>query len=91
MQRGLLVGRQVLLEVLGHGERLDLLGAEDGSHRGVGREPLLVLGVLEVLLLEIGPQPLDDLDNGVKRRNINRETRKILPEDERSSLPSWFR
>ena len=60
----------MLLEVLGHGERLDLLGAEDGSHRRVGREPLLVLWVLEILLLEIGPQPLDDLNNGVKRRNF---------------------
>ena len=70
MQRGLLVGRQVLLEVLGHGERLDLLGAEDGSHRGVWREPLLVLGVLEVLLLEIGPQPLDDLNNRILKEGI---------------------
>ena len=59
--RALLVRGQVLLEVLGHGECLDLLGSEDGSHGGVGGEPLLVLGVLEVLLLEIGPKPLDHL------------------------------
>ena len=58
---GILVG-QVLLEVLAHGERLDLLVAEDGGHGVVRGEPLLVRGVLEVLLLEIGPQPLDALN-----------------------------
>ena len=39
---------EVLLEVLGHAECLDLLLAEDRLHRLVGGEPLLVLRVLAV-------------------------------------------
>ena len=38
---------EVLLEVLGHPEGLDLLVSEDGRHQLVGGEPLLVGGVLE--------------------------------------------
>ena len=57
----------MLLEVLGHPEALDLLLSKDGSHGVVRGEPLLVLGVLEVLLLQVGPESLDTL----KRRVIN--------------------
>ena len=49
------------LEVLGHAEAFDLLIAKDRSHGLVGREPLLVLRVLEILLLQVGPEPLDTL------------------------------
>ena len=51
----------MLFEVLSHAEGLDLLVSEDGRHELVGGEPLLVGGVLKVLLLQVGPQPLDDL------------------------------
>ena len=37
---------EVLLEVLGHPEGLDLFLPEDGSHQFVRGEPLLVLRVL---------------------------------------------
>ena len=37
---------EVLLQVLGHTEGLDLLGAEHGGHQLVRGEPLLVLRVL---------------------------------------------
>ena len=51
----------MLLEVLAHAEALDPLVAEDGLHGVVGGEELLVLGVLEVLLLQVGPEPFDNL------------------------------
>jgi hypothetical protein len=49
---------------LGHAKGLDPLAAEDWLHQLVRSEPLLVLGVLEILLLEVGPEPLDDLAPG---------------------------
>jgi len=52
---------QMLLEILGHAETLDLLSTEDGGHGLVGSEPLLVLRVLQLVLLQIGPQTLGAL------------------------------
>ena len=57
----------MLLEELGHAEALDLLLPEDGLHGLVGGEPLLHLRVLQVLLLQIGPQLLDDLQTILKK------------------------
>ena len=57
---------EVALQVLGHTETLDLLSPKDGSHGVVGGEPLLVLGILEILLLEVGPQTLGALN----QRNV---------------------
>ena len=51
----------MLLEVLAHTEGLHPLIAEDGLHSGIGGEELLVLRVLEVVLLQVGPEPLDAL------------------------------
>ena len=53
---------EVLLQVLAHGEALDLLNSKDRGHDLVGSEPLLVLRVLQVLLLQIGPEFLDTLN-----------------------------
>merc|ERR1719414_71017 len=50
---------QVSGEELGHTEGTDTIVAEDLGHLLVGGEELLVLGVLEVVLLEVGPQELD--------------------------------
>jgi len=47
--------------VLGHGEPPHFLLAKDFSHPLVGLKVLLVLGVLELVLLDVGPQLLDDL------------------------------
>ena len=55
-----LVG-QVSLEELGHTEGTDLVLSKDGDHLGVGGEVLLVLGVLELLALDVGPEALDNL------------------------------
>ena len=52
---------QVSLEELGHTEGTNLVLSEDGDHLGVGGEVLLVLGVLELLALDVGPESLDDL------------------------------
>ena len=52
---------EVGLEELGHAEGPDLVLAEDGFHLLVGLEELLVLGVLELVLLDVGPQPLHHL------------------------------
>merc|ERR550525_797481 len=60
---GLLVA-EVILEVLGHAEGLDLLAPEDGLHQLVRGEVLLVLRVLKLLLLEVSPEPLDNLGPG---------------------------
>ena len=53
-------------EELGHGEGPHPLGAEDLGHLLVGGEELLVLGVLEVVLLQVGPQLLDALSPGTR-------------------------
>merc|ERR1712045_1066522 len=55
---------QVALEELGHAEGADLVLSEDGLHLGVGLEVLLVLGVLELVRLEVGPDSLDYLGPG---------------------------
>ena len=55
---------QVGLEELGHAEGADLVLPEDRLHLGVGLEVLLVLGVLELVRLEVGPDPLDHLWSG---------------------------
>ena len=52
---------EVGLEELSHPEPLDLVLSEDLCHLLVGGEVLPVLGVLEVLLLEVGPQELHQL------------------------------
>ena len=49
---------------LGHGECPDTIRAKDLGHLLVRGEELLVLGVLEVVLLEVGPQELDALGAG---------------------------
>ena len=46
----------MLLEVLGHAEGLDPLPAEDRLHHRVGREPLLVLWVLDTQVHELSLQ-----------------------------------
>ena len=52
---------EMFLQVLGHAEALNLLGSEHLGHRLVRGEVLPVLGVLEVVLLQVGPQPFGDL------------------------------
>ena len=49
------------LEVLRHPESLDLLLSEDGLHGLVGSEPLLILGVLKVVFLQVSLQVLHNL------------------------------
>ena len=58
---------EVLLQVFHHGETPDLLLSKHGSHGLIGSVELLSLGVLEVLLLQVGPESLDTL----KRRVTN--------------------
>ena len=55
---------QMLLQVLGHAEALDLLLSKDWLHGLVGGKPLLVLRILQVVRLEVGPQLLDNLRSG---------------------------
>ena len=55
----------MLLQELAHGEALDLLIPKDGGHGIIGGEVLLVLGVLELLLLQVGPESLDTLNEKV--------------------------
>ena len=55
---------QVGLEELGHSKGADLVLPEDRLHLGVGLEVLLVLGVLELVGLEVGPDPLHHLGSG---------------------------
>ena len=54
----------MLLQELAHAEGLDPLVPEDGLHGLVRGEELLVVGILEVLLLQVGPEPLDALRSG---------------------------
>merc|ERR1719264_1306355 len=55
---------QVGLEELGHAEGADLVVSKDRLHLGVGLEVLLVLGVLKLVGLEVGPDPLHHLGSG---------------------------
>lgn len=52
------------LEELGHSEGTNLVLAEDGLHLSVGCEVLLVLWVLELVVLDVGPESLDHLWSG---------------------------
>jgi len=52
---------EVSTQELGHAESPDAVSAEDLGHLLVGGEVLLVLGVLQVVLLDVGPQLLDAL------------------------------
>ena len=63
----------MILEELAHAEGLHPLVAEDGLHGGVGGEELLVLGILKVVLLQVGPEPLDALKimGGCTNRKID--------------------
>jgi len=54
----------VLLQVLRHREGPDLLLAEYGGHQRVRGEELLVCRVLQILLLEIGPETFYALSPG---------------------------
>ena len=49
------------LQVFHHGETLDLLTSKHGGHGLIRSVVLLGLGILEVLLLQIGPESLDTL------------------------------
>jgi len=51
-------------EKFGHRESPDAVGSEDLGHLLVWGEELLVLGVLEIVLLQVGPQLLDALGSG---------------------------
>ena len=55
----------MVLQELRHSETPDLLIPEDGSHGLIRGEVLLVVGVLEVLLLQVGPESLDTLNERV--------------------------
>jgi len=55
---------EVSTQELGHAESPDAVSAEDLGHLLVGGEVLLVLGVLEVVLLDVGPQLLDAIGAG---------------------------
>ena len=51
--------RQVSGEELGHAKSADTIGTEDLGHFLVGDEELLVLGVLQIVFLQVSPQKLD--------------------------------
>jgi len=51
-------------EELGHGEGSDAVSSEDLGHLLVGGEELLVRGILEVVLLQVGPELFDALCAG---------------------------
>ena len=55
---------QVGADVLGHREAAHLVLAEDLGHLLVGDEVLLVLGILQVVLLDVGPEELHELGAG---------------------------
>ena len=59
-----LEGAEVSGQELAHGEGAHPLVSEDLGHLLVGGEELLVLGVLEVVLLDVSPQLLDALGAG---------------------------
>ena len=56
--------RQMGREELGHGEGSHPVVAEHFGHLLVGEEVLLVLGVLEVVILQIGPKIFNTLPSG---------------------------
>ena len=58
---------QVILEVPGHTEDTNLVLTEDGDHLGVGGEEVLLASceeVLQLVCLDVGPEPLDHLEPG---------------------------
>ena len=77
----------MLLQVFAHGETLDPLVAEDGLHGGVRGEELLVLGILKVRLLQVRPQPLDNLREKIISNRVFEIKLVVVPEVWRFSLP----
>ena len=73
---------EVLLQELSHGETLELLLPKHGSHGLIGGVVLLCLGILEVLLLQVSPEPLDTL----KERE-----RDVICERNDSKIPTYLR
>ena len=63
MKRCRLLGK-VSGQELGHTEGADTVCSENLSHLLVGCEELFVLGVLEVVLLQVGPKLFDTLGPG---------------------------
>ena len=61
---GVVGGAHVVLEEFGHAEALELFDADDFEELVVTFGELLVLGILEVVLLDIGPHLLDDFVPG---------------------------
>ena len=80
--------RQVSGEELGHAEGADAVGAENLGHLLVGGEVLLVLGVLEVVLLDVGPQLLDAVGAGglLLANNVGELSRELHGLGESGSL-----
>ena len=70
------------LQVLGHPERLDFLLSENGLQHLVGGEELPVLGVLELVLFQVGPQSL---------HNLVREKIKKKYKQSRDRVPNFWR
>jgi len=78
----------VSADVLGHTESTDPVVAEDLGHLLVGVEELLVLGVLEVVLLDVGPQLLDAVGAGglLLANNVGELSRELHGLGESGSL-----
>ena len=64
---------EMMHEALAHAETFQSLAAKDGLHDRVWGEPLHVVGVLQLVLLQIGPQTLHNLV--VDRKNTNNTDR----------------
>ena len=52
---------EVFVEVLGHAEAIHLLVPEDLGHFLIWGEQPTVVRILQLVLLDIGPKPLNDL------------------------------
>ena len=52
---------EVALEVLDHSKSLDLFFSKNLGHLGIRVDELLVLLVLQLLVLDVGPEPLHHL------------------------------
>jgi len=78
----------VSAQELGHTESTDPVVAEDLGHLLVGVEELLVLGVLEVVLLDVGPQLLDAVGAGglLLANNVGELSRELHGLGESGSL-----
>ena len=64
MKRLIVNGGKVSAQIFGHGESFQPVGTEELGHFLIRDKVLLVLGILEIVILDVGPKVFHALSSG---------------------------